>query len=68
MPVFVSRAAAVLFPMLLAPCVYRWEISTFEYLMALNTLAGRTYNDLNQYPVRGPARDESAGWVRFGRL
>ena len=31
----------------------RWEISTFEYLMALNTLAGRTYNDLNQYPVSG---------------
>lgn len=29
----------------------RWEISTFDYLMQLNTLAGRTYNDLNQYPV-----------------
>lgn len=32
----------------------RWverQISSFEYLMALNTLAGRTYNDLNQYPV-----------------
>lgn len=27
-------------------------MSTFDYLMALNTLAGRTYNDLNQYPVR----------------
>lgn len=27
------------------------EISNFEYLMALNTIAGRTYNDLNQYPV-----------------
>ncbi|XP_072155979.1 neurobeachin isoform X4 [Bemisia tabaci] len=27
------------------------EISTFEYLMFLNTIAGRTYNDLNQYPV-----------------
>ncbi|KAJ3119166.1 hypothetical protein HK098_005710, partial [Nowakowskiella sp. JEL0407] len=27
------------------------EISNFEYLMQLNTLAGRTYNDLNQYPV-----------------
>ncbi len=27
------------------------EISNFEYLMYLNTLAGRTYNDLTQYPV-----------------
>ncbi|XP_055738249.1 neurobeachin-like [Salvelinus fontinalis] len=32
----------------------RWqrrEISNFEYLMFLNTVAGRSYNDLNQYPV-----------------
>ncbi|KAI9547938.1 hypothetical protein NQZ68_012955 [Dissostichus eleginoides] len=32
----------------------RWqrrEISNFEYLMFLNTITGRTYNDLNQYPV-----------------
>ncbi|XP_076787562.1 WD repeat- and FYVE domain-containing protein 4 isoform X2 [Arvicanthis niloticus] len=32
----------------------RWqkrEISNFEYLMYLNTLAGRTYNDYMQYPV-----------------
>ncbi|CAM9697469.1 unnamed protein product [Lampetra planeri] len=27
------------------------EISNFEYLMKLNTIAGRTYNDLAQYPV-----------------
>ncbi|XP_028325774.1 neurobeachin-like protein 2 isoform X2 [Gouania willdenowi] len=27
------------------------EISNFEYLMELNTIAGRTYNDLSQYPV-----------------
>eukprot|EP01135_Chromosphaera_perkinsii_P002345 Nk52_evm131s221 gene=Nk52_evmTU131s221 len=27
------------------------EISNFQYLMYLNTLAGRTYNDLTQYPV-----------------
>ena len=27
------------------------EISNFDYLMMLNTIAGRTYNDLNQYPV-----------------
>ncbi|KJE96189.1 neutral sphingomyelinase activation associated factor [Capsaspora owczarzaki ATCC 30864] len=32
----------------------RWqrrEISNFEYLMLLNTMAGRSFNDLNQYPV-----------------
>ena len=35
-------------------CTRRWlnrEISTFEYLMRLNRLAGRTYNDLSQYYV-----------------
>ncbi|XP_048243612.1 neurobeachin-like isoform X2 [Haliotis rufescens] len=29
----------------------RREISNFDYIMYLNTIAGRTYNDLNQYPV-----------------
>eukprot|EP00761_Pharyngomonas_kirbyi_P000202 gb/GECH01000202.1/.p1 GENE.gb/GECH01000202.1/~~gb/GECH01000202.1/.p1 ORF type:complete len:3078 (+),score=643.06 gb/GECH01000202.1/:1-9234(+) len=29
----------------------RREISNFDYLMQLNTFAGRTYNDLTQYPV-----------------
>lgn len=32
----------------------RWRqglVSNFEYLMFLNTCAGRTYNDLTQYPV-----------------
>jgi hypothetical protein len=32
----------------------RWvrrEISNFEYLMYLNTFAGRSYNDITQYPV-----------------
>lgn len=32
----------------------RWikrEISNFEYLMILNTFAGRSYNDLTQYPI-----------------
>ncbi|BBM99563.1 hypothetical protein MPTK1_1g22060 [Marchantia polymorpha subsp. ruderalis] len=32
----------------------RWrrrEISNFDYLMTLNTVAGRSYNDLTQYPV-----------------
>eukprot|EP01114_Cavostelium_apophysatum_P013271 TRINITY_DN3174_c0_g1_i1.p1 TRINITY_DN3174_c0_g1~~TRINITY_DN3174_c0_g1_i1.p1 ORF type:complete len:1478 (-),score=496.95 TRINITY_DN3174_c0_g1_i1:150-4583(-) len=27
------------------------EISNFQYLMMLNTISGRTFNDLNQYPV-----------------
>ena len=27
------------------------EISNFEYLMSLNSAAGRTFNDLMQYPV-----------------
>ncbi|KAJ3215649.1 Neurobeachin-like protein 1 [Dinochytrium kinnereticum] len=29
----------------------RHEISNFEYLMYLNTVSGRTYSDLTQYPV-----------------
>jgi hypothetical protein len=32
----------------------RWangEMSNFQYLMQLNTLAGRSYNDLMQYPI-----------------
>ncbi|EDV25542.1 uncharacterized protein TRIADDRAFT_23507 [Trichoplax adhaerens] len=29
----------------------RGEISNFQYLMHINTLAGRSYNDLMQYPV-----------------
>lgn len=29
----------------------RGEISNFHYLMLINTLAGRTFNDLTQYPV-----------------
>jgi WD repeat and FYVE domain-containing protein 3 len=34
--------------------VQRWErgeLTNFQYLMFLNTLAGRSYNDLMQYPV-----------------
>lgn len=36
------------------PFSRRWqngEISNFQYLMHLNTLAGRGYSDLTQYPV-----------------
>lgn len=32
-------------------CFQRGEITNFQYLMHLNTLAGRSYNDLMQYPV-----------------
>ncbi|QUC17585.1 uncharacterized protein UV8b_01826 [Ustilaginoidea virens] len=36
------------------PIVKRWqkgEVSNFHYLMMVNTMAGRTFNDLTQYPV-----------------
>jgi len=32
----------------------RWqqqEVSNFDYLMFLNTVAGRSYSDLSQYPI-----------------
>ncbi|EFA78057.1 BEACH domain-containing protein [Heterostelium album PN500] len=37
-----------------SPLTLKWQqrqISNFQYLMHLNTLAGRSYNDLTQYPV-----------------
>eukprot|EP00850_Spirogloea_muscicola_P018850 SM000177S03183 [mRNA] locus=s177:89339:105711:+ [translate_table: standard] len=43
-----------LFKMMAKSFGKRWqngEISNFQYLMHLNTLAGRGYNDLTQYPV-----------------
>ena len=36
------------------PATRRWakgEISNFQYLMLINTMAGRTFNDLTQYPI-----------------
>ncbi|ATY63554.1 beige BEACH domain-containing [Cordyceps militaris] len=36
------------------PLMKRWqkgEMSNFHYLMMVNTMAGRTFNDLTQYPV-----------------
>jgi len=36
------------------PATKKWikgEMSNFHYLMLVNTMAGRTYNDLTQYPV-----------------
>jgi WD40 repeat protein len=47
----VTRSLA---PGSLQPLSLAWanrEISNFEYLMHLNTIAGRTYNDLGQYPI-----------------
>ncbi len=37
-----------------SPMMRRWqkgEMSNFHYLMLVNTMAGRTFNDLTQYPV-----------------
>uniref|UniRef100_A0AC34RIY4 Neurobeachin n=1 Tax=Panagrolaimus sp. JU765 TaxID=591449 RepID=A0AC34RIY4_9BILA len=52
-----SRKASLMLPRQLfkhSDMPQKWqrrEISNFDYLMFLNTIAGRTYNDLNQYPV-----------------
>ncbi|KAJ2715225.1 hypothetical protein H4R19_001315 [Coemansia spiralis] len=42
----------------------RGELSNFGYLMALNTVAGRSYNDLSQYPVfPWVIRDYTSKWL-----
>ncbi len=46
-----SFQLAYAFPTPLQARWERWELSNFDYLMSLNTLASRSYNDLNQYPV-----------------
>ncbi len=49
-----SKFANVFGQMSSTPATRRWqkgEISNFHYLMLINTMAGRTYNDLTQYPV-----------------
>ena len=36
------------------PLLSAWQdraLSNFDYLMALNTMAGRSHNDLSQYPI-----------------
>ncbi|KAF2758334.1 beach-domain-containing protein [Pseudovirgaria hyperparasitica] len=51
---FGSKFANVFNPSAMFPATKRWlkgEISNFHYLMLVNTLAGRTFNDLTQYPV-----------------
>ncbi|KAF6721070.1 WD repeat and FYVE domain-containing protein 3 [Oryzias melastigma] len=51
-PEFLCALAAAVFPFNIRPySEMRGEISNFQYLMHLNTLAGRSYNDLMQYPV-----------------
>ncbi|KAF2732378.1 beach-domain-containing protein [Polyplosphaeria fusca] len=49
-----SRFASAFSSVSSHPVTRRWmkgEISNFHYLMFINTLAGRTFNDLTQYPV-----------------
>ncbi|KAI1299170.1 hypothetical protein EDD11_006490 [Mortierella claussenii] len=49
-----SKLANIFAPSSIADIAAKWErheISNFQYLMHLNTMAGRTYNDLTQYPV-----------------
>ena len=51
---FGSRFASVFAQGSTNPATRRWmkgEISNFHYLMLVNTMAGRTFNDLTQYPV-----------------
>lgn len=48
----VSRTSLI--DIILKNLAHMWrhrELTNFEYLMHLNTLAGRSYNDLGQYPV-----------------
>ena len=46
-----SHAAAVAGASKVTEAWVRREISNFDYLMALNTFAGRSHHDLSQYPV-----------------
>ncbi|RDA88364.1 hypothetical protein CP532_5576 [Ophiocordyceps camponoti-leonardi (nom. inval.)] len=49
-----SRLGTLFNPAPWNPAMRRWqrgELSNFHYLMMVNTMAGRTFNDLTQYPV-----------------
>lgn len=48
---FVDRRVALEMAEIARESWRRRDITNFEYLMILNTLAGRSYNDLTQYPV-----------------
>lgn len=46
-----TETVSVCFDFISFLSIQRGEISNFQYLMNLNTLAGRSYNDLMQYPI-----------------
>lgn len=48
---FVDRRAALEMAETARESWRRRDMTNFEYLMILNTLAGRSYNDLTQYPI-----------------
>lgn len=51
---FGSRFTSVFAQNSSSPATRKWtqgEMSNFNYLMHINTMAGRTFNDLTQYPV-----------------
>ncbi|KAF6143571.1 hypothetical protein GIB67_029740 [Kingdonia uniflora] len=48
---FVDRRVALEMAEIAQESWRRRDMTNFEYLMILNTLAGRSYNDLTQYPV-----------------
>ncbi len=51
---FGSRFTSVFAQNTSNPATRKWvkgEISNFHYLMLVNTMAGRTFNDLTQYPI-----------------
>jgi len=51
---FGSKITSVFNQGSLNPATKKWikgEMSNFHYLMLINTMAGRTFNDLTQYPV-----------------
>jgi hypothetical protein len=39
------------------------QVSNFDYIMALNTFSGRSFNDLRQYPVRSGVNGQSPSYI-----
>jgi Beige/BEACH domain len=50
-PVFIYQRYVTQFVSQMTKMWQHGELSNFEYLMHLNAAAGRSYNDLTQYPV-----------------
>lgn len=46
-----NRAAPLPSVSCVSVCVLFYQVSNYDYLVFLNTVAGRTVNDLTQYPV-----------------